>query len=84
VPAFLFCDRFFRNDLVCEHRFRAILRHACNAVDQQTVDGVRRALEIRMRSSYVPGSPFGGRSGFGHARLNAASSARWEIPRWMK
>jgi hypothetical protein len=84
VPAFLFCDRFFRNDLVANIGSARFFRHACNAVGQQTVDGVRRALEIRTRSSYVPGSPFGGRSGFGHARLNAASFARWEIPRWMK
>jgi hypothetical protein len=53
---------------------------------QQTVDGLHGTLEIRSRSSYVPNSPIGVRSpGFPEdARLNAARSARLEMPIWMK
>jgi len=41
---------------------------------QQTVDGLQAALEMSARSSYVPSSPIGVRSGFPEdARLNAAS-----------
>jgi hypothetical protein len=34
------------------------------ATTQQTVDGLRAALEIGARSSYVPDAPFGARSRF--------------------
>jgi hypothetical protein len=53
---------------------------------QQTVDGLQRALEIAVRSSYVPSSPIGVRSRPfpGGARLNAARRKRLEMPVWMK
>jgi hypothetical protein len=44
------------------HRIESGASFARNAIPQQTVDGLQRALEIRARSSYVPNSPIGVRS----------------------
>jgi hypothetical protein len=53
---------------------------------QQTVDGMQRALEIRLRSSYVPSSPIGDRSR--HARRCAPDYCAVQRARkcllWMK
>jgi hypothetical protein len=75
APAFLFAAR----------RSCCLLPPKRGAI-QQTVDGLQRALEIGVRSSYVPSSPIGVRSRPfpGGARLNAARRKRQEMPRWMK
>jgi hypothetical protein len=69
-----------------EHvRFRAIRPLAPQLCRQQTVDGLRAALEIHARSSYVRVHPLASDPRYPEdARLNAARSTRLEMPIWMK
>jgi hypothetical protein len=61
-----------------------------NAMSQQSVDGLLAALEIGVRSSYVPDAPIGVRSRFPGmlARTRRSTSVRklqrLELPIWMK
>jgi hypothetical protein len=82
APAFLFAYFFS-----CSSGAVACCRHhaGLQLPAQQTVDGLQAALEMSARSSYVPSSPIGVRSGFPEdARLNAASINAPGKPVWTK
>jgi hypothetical protein len=61
------------------------------AITQQTVDGLHGALEIGLRSSYVPNAPIGVRCpGYPAMRARTRRGSkrpelqRLELPIWMK
>jgi hypothetical protein len=85
VSAFLFCDRFFRTIWFANTGSARLFppRFATPSANKRLMACGGHWKFVRVLPMFQV-HPLAADPVFGHARLNAASFARWEIPRWMK